>query len=180
MRRNKIMSEGQCSTHEKKRNKFRCPRNARFRAFYDFAAAHRRCVVCISARVLLVVPVPVPVLVPVVLLAPLVCDSTNRAENTPPSYTGPSKNIRRTPTNEPRTKFHLIERISHKLCSQYLILSSTSYFEIYFHFMGIFHLSFRGGSCKYYSFFYLLLAVLLEILSYYPLSHITHFVSVLL
>ena len=113
MRRNKIMSEGQCSTHEKKRNKFRCPRNARFRAFYDFAAAHRRCVVCISARVLLVVPVPVPVpvLVPVVLLAPLVCDSTNRAENTPPSYTGPSKNIRRTPTNEPRTKFHLIERI---------------------------------------------------------------------
>ena len=28
-----------------------------------------------------------------------------------PSYTGPSKNIRRTPTNEPRTKFHLIERM---------------------------------------------------------------------
>ena len=63
--------------------KIRCPRNARFRgAMGGFAAAHRRCVVGISARVLLVVPVPVPVLVPVVLLAPLVCDSTNRAENT--------------------------------------------------------------------------------------------------
>jgi len=36
-------------------------------------------------------PVPVPALVPVVLLAPLVCDSTNRAENTSPIYTGPSK-----------------------------------------------------------------------------------------
>ena len=63
--------------------KIRCPRNARFRgAMGGFAAAHRRCLVGISARVLLVVPVPVPVLVPVVLLAPLVCDSTNRAENT--------------------------------------------------------------------------------------------------
>ena len=61
--------------------KIRCPRNARFRgAMGGFAAAHRRYVVGISARVLLVVPVPV--LVPVVLLAPLVCDSTNRAENT--------------------------------------------------------------------------------------------------
>jgi len=40
--------------------------------------------VCISSssRVLLVVPVPVLVLVLVALLAPLVCDSTNRAENT--------------------------------------------------------------------------------------------------
>ena len=47
---------------------------------YEFAAAHGRCVVGISARVLLVVPGPV--LMPVVLLAPLVCDSTNRAENT--------------------------------------------------------------------------------------------------
>jgi len=37
------------------------------------------------------VPVPVPALVPVVLLAPLVCDSTNRTENTSPIYTGPSK-----------------------------------------------------------------------------------------
>ena len=70
--------------------KIRCPRNARFRgAMGGFAAAHRRYVVGISARVLLVVPVPV--LVPVVLLAPLVCDSTNRAENTSPIYTGPSK-----------------------------------------------------------------------------------------
>ena len=61
--------------------KIRCPRNARYRgAMGGFAAAHRRYVVGISARVLLVVPVPV--LVPVVLLAPLVCDSTNRAENT--------------------------------------------------------------------------------------------------
>ena len=48
--------------------KIRCPRNARFRgAMGGFAAAHRRCLVGISARVLLVVPVPV--LVPVVLLA---------------------------------------------------------------------------------------------------------------
>ena len=161
--------------------KIRCPRNARFRgAMGGFAAAHRRCVVGISARVPLVVPVPVPVLVPVVLLAPLLCDSTNRAENSSLPIYGSVQKYTSDTDHEPRCVFHLIERISHKLCSQYLILSSTSYFEIYFHFMGIFHLSFRGGSCKYYSFFYLLLAVLFEILSYYPLSHITHFVSVLL
>jgi hypothetical protein len=69
---------------------------------YEFAAAHAhirsRCAVGISARVLLVVPVPVHVSVD--LLAPLVCDGTNRAENTSPVYTDPSKNIRQT---EPRT-----------------------------------------------------------------------------
>ena len=37
------------------------------------------------------VPVPVPVLVPVVLLAPLVWDSTNRTENASHIYAGPSK-----------------------------------------------------------------------------------------
>jgi len=52
--------------------------------------------------VLPVVPVPLPV----VLLTPLVGDSSNRAENTSlPIYTGPSKNIRRTrKTKELRTK----------------------------------------------------------------------------
>jgi hypothetical protein len=49
---------------------------------YELAAAHSRCAVGVLVRVLLVVPVPVLVLVLVALLAPLVCDSTNRAENT--------------------------------------------------------------------------------------------------
>ena len=79
------------------------PAQCAFEGRYEFAAAHSMCAVGISARVLLVVPVPVPV--PVVLLIPLVCDSTNRAENTSPIYTGTSKiYVGHEPRNhEPRT-----------------------------------------------------------------------------
>ena len=92
--------------------KIRCPRNARYRgAMGGFAAAHRRCLVGISARVLLVVPVPVPVLVPVVLLAPLVCDSTNRAENTSLPIYGSVQKYTPDTNHETRSIFHLIERI---------------------------------------------------------------------
>jgi len=37
-------------------------------------------------------------------------------------YTGPSKNIRRTRTNEPRTKFHLIERIGKHFIHKNILL----------------------------------------------------------
>ena len=56
------------------------------------------------------VPVPVSVPVPVVLLAPLVCDSTNRAENTSPYIR--VRPIHTSDTNhEPRPIFHLIQRM---------------------------------------------------------------------
>ena len=62
-----------------------------------FAAASSRCVLFTSflMRVLLVVPVPVPV----VLLVRLVCDSTNRAENTSPIPVRPKIYV----GHEPRT-----------------------------------------------------------------------------
>ena len=52
-------------------------------------------------RALLVVPVPVLM----VLLAPLVCDSTKKQKTLTSSHTGPSKYTRqtRTTTNKPRT-----------------------------------------------------------------------------
>jgi hypothetical protein len=64
-----------------------------------------------SARALLVVPVPVPMLVPVVLLTPLVCDSTNRAENTSLPIYGSVQKYTSDTNHEPRSIFHLIERM---------------------------------------------------------------------
>ena len=57
------------------------------------------------------VPVPMPALVPVVLLAPLVCDSTNRAENTSPHIYGSVQKYSSDANHEPRSKFYLIYRI---------------------------------------------------------------------
>jgi hypothetical protein len=82
------------SVQREYRDRFRCPRNVRFKgamssqpaAHMHRTTGHRTCVVAvvgISARVVHVVPVPVPVpvLVPVVLLAPLVCDSRRFQSN---------------------------------------------------------------------------------------------------
>jgi hypothetical protein len=50
---------------------------------------------------------------PPLLLTPLVCDFSIRNEQKHFfSYTGPSKKVRRTPTNEPRTKQQLMESIT--------------------------------------------------------------------
>ena len=75
-----------------------------------FAAASSRCVLFTSflMRVLLVVPVPVPV----VLLAPLVCDSTNRAKNTSLPIYGSAKKYT-SDTNE-RTNHELNNNYNNK------------------------------------------------------------------
>jgi len=66
-----------------------------------------------------VVPVPVPALVPVVLLAPLVCDSTNRTENTSHIYTGPSKIY---VGHQPRTTVEIPFKIKDLWCGALLVL----------------------------------------------------------
>jgi len=74
----------------------------------EIAEARSRYVVGVLMRALLVVPVPVPV----VLLAPLVCDSTNRAKNTSLPIYGSAKKYT-SDTNE-RTNHELNNNYNNK------------------------------------------------------------------